>query len=197
MNKLTKVLAFAGLMLFVGGAQAALIQMYNTNLTGGALNSVAEAQAIIDASGGADFSTLSSTINFNGNNFPGAAFGAPPLDRFVMRVTGTLDTSLYSQLLMVHDDGFVVRLGGTDFFQFNNNTAPRLTVSGGLGNLGIVDFEMIFWDQGGAQVAQLTGRNSAGQRVLAQIGNPVPAPATLLLFGLGLAGIGFGRRKKV
>jgi PEP-CTERM motif-containing protein len=199
MKNLAKMALAAACLLGASLSHAGLIQMYNTNLSGSALDSIAEAEAIIAASGGADFTTNANYINFSGDSFPGVDFGAPPLDRFVMRVTGTLNTDTWSRLLMNHDDGFVVRLNGGDFFSFNGNTAPRTTVSGALGALGVVSFELLFWDQGGAQVAQFGGTSvSNGKNYFAFIGDPVavPEPGTLGLLGLGLLVLAFARRAK-
>ena len=185
-------------LLSAGSAHAAFIEMFDAPLGGAALDSIAEAEAVIAASGGADFTTTAfDQIDFNGDNFPGSAFGAPPDDLFVMRVTGTIDTDLYPQLVMTHDDGFVVRLGGADFFSFNGNTSPITTTSPSLGNNGVVAFEMIFWDQGGAQVARLSS-NVNGVNVLVDIADParVPAPGVLGLLGTGLLLGALARRRR-
>lgn len=198
--KKMKLLAAACLLATVGTAQAGLVQMYNTNLCCSALDSVADAEAVIAASGGASFTTNLDFINFEGDTFPGADFGAPPNDRFVMRVTGTLDTSPFSRLRMDHDDGFVVRLNGVDFFSFDGNTAPRTTYSGDLSGMGIVNFELIFWDQGGAQVAGFGGTDPSrgGLDYFAFIGDPVavPEPGVLSLLGAALLVGGLARRRK-
>src|SRR5687768_7225949 len=117
-----RCLAAALLLAAAGPSQAGLIQMFDTNLSGGSLDSTAEAEAVIAGSGGASFTTHADYIDFRGDSFPGSAFGAPPYDGFVMRVTGTLDTTPFSRLRFDHDDGFVVRLNGLDFFSFNGNT---------------------------------------------------------------------------
>ena len=178
-------------------SQAGLVQMYDTDLTGVALDSLAEAQAVIAAAPAADFTTNVDYIDFYQDQFPGAAFGLSPNDRFVMRVTGTLDTSPFSRLRMDHDDGFVVRLNGVDFFGFNGNTPPMTTYSGPLSNMGIVSFEMIFWDQGGDQMARFGGTDDArGGDFFAFIGNPVPEPGTMSLVVAGLFGLGLMRRRR-
>lgn len=198
--KKLKLLAAACLLCTAGTSHAGLVQMYNTNLCCSALDSVADAEAIIAGSGGADFTTNLSFIDFSGDTFPGAEFGAPPNDRFVMRVTGTLDTTPFSRLRMDHDDGFVVRLNGTDFFGFNGNTAPITTYSGAISGMGIVDFELIFWDQGGDQVARFGGTDPSrgGGDFFAFIGDPVavPEPGVLSLLGAALLAGGLSRRRK-
>lgn len=198
--KKLKLLAAACLLATAGTSQAGLVQMYNTDLCCSALDSIAEAEAIIAASGGADFTTNVDFINFSGDTFPGSAFGAPPNDRFVMRVTGTLDTTPFSRLRMDHDDGFVVRLDGVDFFSFDGNTAPRTTYSGALSGMGVVNFELIFWDQGGAQVALFGGTDPSrgGGDFFAFIGDPVavPEPGVLSLLGAALLVGGLARRRK-
>jgi hypothetical protein len=183
-------------MAVTSASQAGLVQMYDTNLSGTDLDSVAEAEAVIAASGGADFTTNVDYIAFDGDSFPGPAFGAPPNDGFVMRVTGTLDTSPFSRLRMDHDDGFVVRLNGIDFFSYNGNTPPITTYSGALPDMGIVSFEMIFWDQGGVQWAHFGGTVHAGGDFHAFIGDPVPEPGTVSLVGAALVGLMLMRRRR-
>jgi hypothetical protein len=184
-------------MTAAGSAQAALVELFDGTVGGSALDSVADAQAVIAAASGPSLSVFDTTINYSGTSFPGT-FGSPN-DIFVMRVTGTLDTSLYSSLSMVHDDGFRVSLNSSVFFQFNANTAPITTNSGALANTGVVNFNMIYWDQGGANVAQLFGINRAtGARELVVLGNPtaIPVPGTLALAGLGLLGLAAASRRR-
>ena len=52
-------------------SQAALVEIFDTNVGGAALDSVAEAQAVIAAASSASLSVLSSTVNYSGNTFPG------------------------------------------------------------------------------------------------------------------------------
>lgn len=198
--KKLKLLVAACLLATAGTSQAGLVKMYNTDLCCSALSSVAQAEAIIAASGGADFTTNVDFIDFEGDTFPGAGFGATPNDRFVMRVTGTLDTTPFSRLRMDHDDGFVVRLNGVDFFGFDGNTAPITTYSGAISGMGVVDFELIFWDQGGSQVARFGGTDPSrdGGDFFAFIGDPVtvPEPGMLSLVSVALLVGGLTRRRK-
>jgi hypothetical protein len=192
-----RAVALAAALVAGGSANAALVELFDATVGGSALDSVADAQAVIAASSGPGLSIFDTTINYSGTSFPGS-FGSPN-DIFVMRVTGTLDTSLYSSLSMVHDDGFSVSLNGSTFFQFNANTSPITTNSGLLANTGIATFNMIYWDQGGANVAQLYGINRAtGARELVVLGNPaaVPVPGTLALAGLGLLGLAVASRRR-
>jgi PEP-CTERM motif len=182
--------AAAAALLMAGSAQAALVELFDATVGGAALDSVADAQAVIAAASGPSLSIFDTTVNYSGTSFPGN-FGSPN-DIFVMRVTGTLDTSMYSSLSMVHDDGFRVSLNSLTFFQFNANTSPTTTNSGALANTGVATFSLIYWDQGGANVAQLYGINrTTGARELVVLGNPaaVPVPGTLALAGLGLLGL--------
>ena len=112
-----------------------------------------------------------------------------------MRVTGFIDTDAYDQLFMYHDDGFTVRIGGIDFFTFDGNTAPRGTASGPLVDNGIQTFEMIYWDQGGQQVAIFASDPNFTQLVTIADPASVSEPGTLALLGLGLVGLAARRRK--
>lgn len=170
-------------------AQAAVVRLYDATVGGSALDSIADAEGIIAAAAAPDLQVASSTIDYSGDSFPGV-FGAPPNDIFVMRVTGTLDTSLYSQLAIDHDDGFVIRFNGVDTVLFDSNTGPTTTLSPVFANAGTVGFEMVYWDQGGLQVARVLGvRRDTGARELAQLGDArqnVPEPASWLLASVAL-----------
>lgn len=193
MNKTMRRSVAAAALLAFGGAQAALVELWDT--ADGAVNDRTQAAAVI--SGAAPtLSVYDNTIDYYQASFPGD-FGIPGLDGFVMRVTGTIDTALYDQLAVFHDDGFAISINGGDFFVYNGNTPPVTSYSGALANVGVASFEMIFWDQAGDQAAWIYGRERGGSTyVTAEIGNPVPTPGSLALAGLGLAVAGLATRRR-
>lgn len=182
-------------------ANAALINIYETNTN---LGSIAQAEAVIAGSSGADTSFDSSTIFFSDagytwNSTAASTFPGGHTTTFVLQASGMVDTSFYSALWFGHDDGIDVDVDGSDLYTFNANTAFRNSGEKTLGaSAGLQSFNLLFWENHGAATVAVWGKNrSTNSWEIANISTAasVSEPATLALFGLGLIGLSLTRRR--
>ena len=100
-------------------------------------------------------------------------------------------------LSLATDNGAIVFINGVEVFSqvaegYTSIWEYTATVSGGLFNVGANTISVLTEDHGGAtffdmQLVALDGVSSSGN---------VPEPSIMALFGLGLLGLGFARRRK-
>jgi len=106
----------------------------------------------------------------------------------ILEFTGFVTVTNGQTFTVTHDDGLTLIIGGLDLGFDPGPTAPTTTTVTYTGPSGTFAFQLVYGECcGGPAVLQVD---------LPFI-NQVPEPATVALLGLGLAGLGFARRRKM
>ena len=186
--------------LLTANANAVLISVYDAE---GAMGSLADAQAVIDAAAGPDARAETPDVWFSdvgtdpfgwgaGGPFPGG-FDTT----FVVSIVGAVDTDFYSHLYLAHDDGVELTVAGATLYEFSTPTDFRESGALYLGAAsGMERLQGLYYENFGEADLFLWGyRRDGGGWEKASI-KSVPEPGTLALLGLGLFGLGLSRRRK-
>ncbi len=192
------------LVLTVAGQQAQAYQIDIYDYTGiNFSNDLARAKSYIDSNTAIYSSDTYSVLDFNDQGDAGniAGYEAWPItdtETFLVHVSGwfTIDTDDTYSLATYSDDGVYLTVDSSEVISnFTNHDGTLNTATIDLTS-GLYYLEIYYYERTGGSQLELSYAGSDGvYSYLESSAAPVPEPATFVLFGAGMIGLGLLRNR--